>query len=157
METLTVEKTNAIKAFEQADESGKQMLKTLFPNLVPGKITDRIKTFEDALALYSASENTRMFLNYNSVDGDLLAAQAHLKMTIIAQALNEGWTPNWNDEDEYKYYPWFYLDSPGFQLFNVYSYYTSSNVGSRLCFKSEELAQYAANQFKNIYEQLFTL
>jgi hypothetical protein len=47
METLTVEKTNAIKAFEQADESGKQMLKTLFPNLVPGKITDRINSFEN--------------------------------------------------------------------------------------------------------------
>jgi hypothetical protein len=39
-----------------------------------------------------------------------------------------------------------------------YAYaYTASAVGSRLVFKSEELAKYAANQFLEIYKQLFTI
>ena len=31
------------------------------------------------------------------------------KLFIIADALNEGWKPDWND-DNLKYYPWFDLE-----------------------------------------------
>jgi hypothetical protein len=42
---------------------------------------------------------------------------AHYKLIIIAQALNDGWQPNWNDSNQGKYYPWFEIKadtkSPG--------------------------------------------
>ena len=84
----------------------------------------------------------------------MLASQAHLKIQIIAKALNEGWYPNWNDTNEYKYYPWFKA-SPGVGFsFSDYDFaLTRSTVGSRLCFKSRDLAEYAGKQFIDIYNQ----
>jgi hypothetical protein len=34
------------------------------------------------------------------------ALNAYAKLFIIAEALNEGWVPDWADSDQYKYYPW---------------------------------------------------
>jgi hypothetical protein len=78
---------------------------------------------------------------------------AHFKLVIIAQVLNDGWEPNWDDYDEYKYYPWFYMNSDhGFGLGGVSCDLSYSCVGSRLCFKTEALAKYAATQFKSLYK-----
>ena len=35
------------------------------------------------------------------------AITAHYKLVTIAEALNEGWTPDWSNHREYKYLPWF--------------------------------------------------
>lgn len=85
------------------------------------------------------------------------------KLFIIADALNEGWQPDWNNDDEYKYYPWFDLeknedDNPsGFRLCNVLYDYANSLVSSRLCFKSRDLAHYAGTQFVDLYRDLMVL
>jgi len=65
---------------------------------------DRIKTFEDACAeleLYP-EEVLAGFMKTASTD-----EIAYRKLRIIAEALNEGWKPDWSNSDEYKYYPWF--------------------------------------------------
>ncbi len=50
METLQVTRENAVKAFNAADKKGKELLTHLFgKEIIPGKIQDRIKTFEDAV------------------------------------------------------------------------------------------------------------
>ena len=83
---------------------------------------------------------------------------AHFKLMVIAEALNDGWKPNWKDSSEWKYYPWFEIQSAsGFRLDTVDYNCTDSIVGSRLCFKSRELAEYAAKQFEDLYKQFFTL
>jgi hypothetical protein len=83
---------------------------------------------------------------------------AHYKLVIIAQALNEGWKPNWSDYNEYKYYPWFNMRSgSGLSYFDYVYWVTLTLVGSRLCFKSRELAEYAGKNFKKLYEQYFLL
>jgi len=33
------------------------------------------------------------------------------KLFIIYKAINNGWTPNWNDSSEWKYYPWFWVEA----------------------------------------------
>ena len=105
---------------------------------------------------------------------------AYLKLRIITTALNEGWTPQFT-KDERRWYAWYDLldkeDLDGMteeekkerrvvgrasnnaHAFGglVYSYavYASTSsgasYGSRLAFKSEELAEYAGKQFIEIY------
>ena len=92
------------------------------------------------------------------------AIVAHYKLVIIAEALNEGWEPNWNDYNEYKYYPWWdmetYGDAPagsGFS-FNVIDYaITGTNLGSRLVYKTPDLATFAAKQFIDLYRDLYKI
>jgi hypothetical protein len=86
------------------------------------------------------------------------AIKAHYMLIIIAQALNEGWQPNWNDHNQYKYYPWFWMGDNGASPGVGFSYDgcggdgTHSSVGSRLCYKSRELAKYAGTQFEALYK-----
>lgn len=103
---------------------------------------------------------------------------AYLKLRIICAALNEGWEPTFANE-EYRWYPWFVvytkeeLDRMSEEKLRrvvgrsyssanaygglVYAYahnvssISYSNFGSRLAFKSEELADYAGKQFIEIY------
>jgi hypothetical protein len=88
------------------------------------------------------------------------------KLTIIVEALNEGWKPNWNDSNEAKYSTWFEIKADkkrpsGFGFSGTYydSWYTNSHTdcGSRLCFKSSELALYAGKQFASEYKDLFLI
>lgn len=115
------------------------------------KITDRVKSFEDACAVLGI--DGRQVYHSGIDDADDIA---YKKLKIIIAALNEGWKPDWNNDNEYKYYPWFYLNSPGFRFNDAYYFCTTSGVGSRLCLKSRELAEYAAKQFETIYKDLFT-
>ena len=99
---------------------------------------------------------------------------AYLKLRIIVAALNEGWEPKFT-EDEYRYFPWFYfytkeeydklddeekgrcvLRSGGssfsfggfvFCVADGDASYSSANHGSRLAFRTRELAAYAGRQF----------
>lgn len=105
---------------------------------------------------------------------------AFLKLRIITAALNEGWEPKFT-EDEWRYYPYYILytkeeynnlrqeDKDKCVLFGgdahigaiaglVYAASlsapsgTSAYFGSRLCYKSSELAKYAGKQFFEIYK-----
>lgn len=92
------------------------------------------------------------------------ALLAHYQLIIICEALNEGWKPNWNDSSQTKYTAWFEIKADekhpsgfGFSI-TTYDYWlTSTYVGSRLCFKSSELALYAGKQFEKLFIDYFLL
>lgn len=80
-------------------------------------VTERIKTFEDACNELGADHP--MVSVYDALvtraNGEQSLAEwmgkdvvAFLKLRIITEALNEGWHPKFT-EDEYRYYPWFYI------------------------------------------------
>lgn len=99
---------------------------------------------------------------------------AYLKLRIIVAALNEGWEPKFT-EDEYRYFPWFYFytkeeydklydeekgrcvlrsgsNTSSYSGFvycnaNVDASSSSASDGSRLAFRTRELAAYAGRQF----------
>ena len=107
---------------------------------------------------------------------------AYARLVIIAEALNEGWKPKF-DGDECRYYPWFYIYTKkeyeeldedekkdcrvvGRSNGNAYagggvvyasaSYASSVSVadyGSRLAFKTRELAEDCGKQFIDIWEK----
>jgi hypothetical protein len=151
MQTLQIDKNNARKLYPTAAPEFKTMLEDSFgKDFFSQKITDRIKTFEDACEILGLDPNHNY---YRIGPADEIA---YTKLKVIIQALNEGWTPNWNDSNERKWRPWFYLNAPGFRLYGVYCNITYSAVGSRLCLRSEELAEYAAKQFLDLYKDFFT-
>ena len=74
----------------------------------PQDITERIKTFEDACEELG-DEHPLVKEYWSVVNINLDITQdliSYLKLRIIITALNEGWTPAF-DEDECRYYPWF--------------------------------------------------
>ena len=118
-------------------------------------VMERITCFEDALAETGAvSPNMQILLDYNGIEEDLLAAQALVKLTIIAMVLNEGWKPNWSNQNESKFYPWFRYEDRSF-VFDIvtdFYYYANTGGGSRLCFKTSALAEYAGRTFIDLYK-----
>ena len=83
---------------------------------------------------------------------------AYYKLIIIAEALNEGWVPDWENRAEYKYFPWLSFSSGSGFRYDVYVVWsTYAGVGSRLCFKSALLAEYAAKQFVEEYNDYIML
>ena len=150
-------------------------------------VTERIKTFEDACN--ELGEDHPMVSVYDALvtraNGEQSLAEwmgkdvvAFLKLRIITEALNEGWHPKFT-EDEYRYYPWFYIYNKeeydnfseeekrrcvGRALFSAYAYgglvyasasyassYSGSDVGARLAFSNRDLAEYAGRQFIDIW------
>lgn len=139
-------------------------------------VRKRIKTFEDACREIGidaeAWNRDKISLG---LEPDVLA---FLKLRIIVKALNEGWKPQFT-EDECRYYPWFILYTreeynkldeeeksrvvyrSGFGAYALggvsyaHAVYDSSfafaSIGVRLAFKTSELAAYCGRQFLDIW------
>jgi hypothetical protein len=72
-------------------------------------ITERIKSFEDALK--ELGESDELVIEYHKIKNiveDDLKLLSFIKLRIIVKALNEGWYPRFL-ENEYKFYPVFKL------------------------------------------------
>jgi hypothetical protein len=120
----------------------------------------KIKTFEAACKALKLDPNKVLPKVSSMPKKHQAALLAHAKLVIIAQALNEGWEPNWSNRDEYKYFPYFVVKATdktpsgsGLSFDDCDRWHSSSNVGSRLCFKSYELAEYAGKTFIKLYEE----
>lgn len=162
METLQITKQNASAAYNAADANTKKVLEVLLgkENILPQKITDRVKTFDDVLLVTGENKlsNLATLFAYNGKDETMLAAQAAAKLTLIAKALNEGWEPDWTNSSQYKWYPWFNMESgSGLSFCDADNWCSDTSVGSRLCYKSKELAEYAGKHFIDIYTQFFII
>lgn len=153
-ETLEIKKDDALKAHENATSKGKELLENLLgKKTFLKKPMDRIKTIEDIL-----EDNG---LTSEEVDKMFEKAPEHLKYQFIAEllckSLNEGWVPDWENNKWDKYFPWFVMGSSGFRYYDYGRWYTDSRVGSRLCFKSRELAKYAGQQFEDLYKKFMII
>ncbi|HEY5591553.1 MAG TPA: hypothetical protein VIK55_11110 [Paludibacter sp.] len=75
---------------------------------------------------------------------------------IITKALVGDWKADWTDSNQYKYYPWFRMSSGGFVFVNTDCENSLAIAGytSRLCFPTEEMAEYAGKQFTEVYSQI---
>ncbi|MCH7678507.1 response regulator, partial [candidate division KSB1 bacterium] len=121
----------------------KELLEKLFgKQTFIENITERIKTFEDACKVLKIKPDLPDVSAMPKKHQKALIA--HYKLVIIAEALNEGWEPDWSDYNEYKHYPWFEYSKAGSGFSFVSSYWTDTftrTSGSRLCFKTKALAE----------------
>ena len=118
-----------------------------------GPITERVKTYEDACKElgrqpYNEDQLMKLGLTKNDI--------AYQKMVVIVEALNEGWKPDWNDANERKCFPWFWMSPSSFAyLGSGYAYgIARAGSGSRLALKSEELADYCGRQFLQLWKEI---
>ena len=158
METLQIDKANALKAHEEANPKGKSLLENLFGKKVFLKdVKDRIKNFDDVLAENEISRED-FETSCEGLEPDEIA---YRMAKLVCLAFNEGWLPDWTNSNEYKYTPYFRMGSSsgvGFSYHDFGLWYALSDVGSRLCFKSSDLAKHAGQLFEQeIYKPLFTI
>lgn len=171
---------------EEARKALKDSLGEQFSTILP--ITERVKTFEDAIGelgnehpLVKVYQSIKYGYCSEIVSKDLLA---YTKLSIICEALNEGWHPQFT-LDEYRWYPYYELltnkeieemtEEEKCRVVGRAGYYASASgglvssgavsvssysvtiYGSRLAFKNEELAEYAGKTFIDIYKDFVML
>ena len=176
---LFAEKLSALVTECGGNIGSKEKEVDLFDTSIP--IWDRIKTVEDAIAY------TGMTLPDNIAELPL-DVQAMMKLRIVCAAYNELKKDELDQfplftEDEYRYYPWFWLYTQeeidkmdeeersrvlgrshgsanahagvAYSGTNVASTYSSTNDGGRLCFKTRELAMECGKRFAKLWGQFF--
>jgi hypothetical protein len=112
-----------------------------------------IKTFMDACKKLNISPIDDLNLLKNlSINNKSIIAQ--YKLSIIYEAINNGWVPDFTNSNQYKYYPYFKVLSSGLDYsYSFYVYdYTYTTVGVRLCTDTAAKAEYIGKQFKDFYE-----
>lgn len=117
-----------------------------------------VKTFEEACQVEGIEPDSVLPYKIPG-SADQESINAYAKLIVIIRVLNDGWLPDWNSFDQYKYYPWFETDDSGFGLsyYDCDLWYTSTNAGSRLCFSNRDLAKYAGKQFIDIYTKFMLI
>ncbi len=191
---MEIKKENIVNAYAKGDNSVKEMLRTMFPDIEfetaqaadKRPVTERVKTFEDACR--ELGDEHPFVKEWNSIyqgcedwskDNDIADVIAYHKLRIITAALNEGWQPKFTD-DEWRWYPWFYLyaedelaekddkwkqshiviatgdydtEYAGFACASSDCAPSNSaaGIGSRLCYKSQALADYSGRQFSDLW------
>ena len=181
---MEIKKENAIAAYNAADENTKKALLLLLPELEEAvklkDITERVKTFEDAVEILG-EEHPFVCAYYciEDIDECNNDIAAFLKLRIVCAALNEGWEPQFTEGEE-RWFPWFTLwteeelseksdewkadrhlistgdysgDYAGLAYADSFnsSSDTPASIGFRLCLKSEALATYCGKQFIELW------
>lgn len=183
---MEFKKENVIAAYNAASEELKKSFRLMFPEVdfeaetsqVDNRpITERVKTFEDACKVANV-DIEKFNTEATGWEADIVA---YMKLRVIAAALNEGWEPQFT-EDEERWHPWFTLWTEeeladkseewkkehalwlcgGFSLNGsscglAYAYsdfawsLSHASDSARLAVKSEELATYFGKQFISIW------
>jgi hypothetical protein len=80
-------------------------------------------------------------------------------LILIVKALNGNWQPDWSNSNEYKYFPYFTY-ALVFHFSTAYYHYLGTrayaNLGSCLCFKNKQIAEYAGKIFLEQYKKLMS-
>jgi hypothetical protein len=121
----------------------------------PKDVTERIETVDDVL-----TDNGWTRERFDEWSSEMTEDEkAYVILKFLSKSLNEGWTPDWDNSNERKYYAWFCLDggASGFRFDSYDCWDSGSSVGSRFCFKSSALAEYAGNQFIDVYRKFMVI
>ena len=121
-----------------------------------GKETCVVEVKSTYKPLIDSYEAAKIYLGEDAKDHQkaLLALE---KLIVIAEAWNkqDGFVPDFSNDDQYKYYPWFKYDhhTTGFAYTNTFhtTSFAHAIVGSRLCFKTEERAKQFGEQFIDLW------
>lgn len=131
MKTLQIKESKARSIYKTASSELKIMLEDIFgKEFFSREVAERIKTYEDACAELDIAPIDESVLLSNGFTKDEIA---YRKIKTITEALNEGWKPNWNNEKQKKWVPYFYPNSSSGFVFDGTDYdYSNTNAGNRL-------------------------
>lgn len=116
----------------------------------------KIASYEDACRVLNIQPINEEVFNIFPKE-DQRSMLAYHKLTVITRALNNGWKPNWDDQNEWKYYPLFRYVNAGLSCAYTFNAATNTTayIGSRLCFPTSALAKYAAEHFADLYRDYY--
>ena len=153
--TLELTGKQARDLYKNSSSEWKEVLENNFgKDFFSQSVMDRIKTYEDACVELGEDPMNEENLRSLGFSKDEIV---YRKLKTIVRALNEGWVAKVYASDEARYYPYFCQnESPsGFAFFASYCDPSVACVGSgsRLCFKTRELSNYAGEQFLELWRE----
>lgn len=121
----------------------------------------QIKTFEEACALQGL-DPVKVLPDVSAMpEKDRAAITAYAKLCIIQRSLNGEWTPDWSNQNQRKYYPWYWVEKKeggpsgfGLSYFGCACDVTRTGLGSRLFYRDAATAEYAFDTFTELYENM---
>jgi len=156
--TPTVQHDNLEKAEKEAKRLAEKYGKKAFvlgstSFIIPENINVKVDSFEDALEFLGRENNACMC---GIPDKHVKALNAMYKLITIAEAWNkaDNLVPDYDNHDQYKWFPWFQKrGTAGFVCADTN--YTAScaaaYLGSRLCFSTSERATQFGKQFIDLW------
>ena len=91
----------------------------------------KITSYEDACKVLNIQPiNEEVFNAFPKEDQRSMLA--YHKLTVITRALNNGWKPNWDDQNEWKYYPLFRYVNAGLSYASTLAAASDDECESRL-------------------------
>lgn len=154
MKTLQISEEKALELYKDGSDELKAILEESFGKDFFGrKVTDRIKTYEDACAEMGIQPvDESLFIRLGLTKHDI----AYLKLVTIISALNEGWVSDISKKTESRWHPYFShnvsLNSFVFRG-SFGPAYSLPGGGFRFCLKSEELSDYCGQQFLDLWKE----
>ena len=152
MNTFDLNKAGIIQAYTEGTSQQKKVLITLFGNEIIGNIIHRVKTVDDAFSIKGISRDSIILVS------DTPDEIAYKEMKVVCEVLNEGWKPNFDNGNEKKWEPYFNM-AGGFAFVGSFCVCSGAGtfLGSRLCYFSKEISDYAGVQFLSEYRKLLKL
>ena len=149
---LTVDEKEIRELYKKGSHDLKILLEDKFGKEFFETIQDRVKTYEDAC--FELGIDPTKLPNFKEINDQVrVSVIAYYKLTIIARALNEGWTPNFKDSGQISYIPAFEINENNTGIFfyfvNMINIYDINSA--HLCCKTKELAEYLGRQFIDIW------
>ena len=133
---LKVQKANALLAFQKAGKEARQVLCDIF-----GRDTFEPFKYEDL----------------DEIEQKVVAAYSRLRAK--AKEKRGSWTPDFTNSNQSKYFPWFkFKVGVGFVVDGTHTTWTGTgtDVGSRLCFPTSEMAIEFAKENSEDYNTILS-
>lgn len=149
---LNISKEKAKRLFPVSEDWFKQELIAEFgEGFFKQEDWEKIKSYEDALAARPLDDEDKIF------ETDTPDVIAYKKIKHCVKAINGTWKADYLNSNQAKWFPWFKVLPSGLGFAGSYSYYdlTSSRVGSRLCYESDEKATHAGIYLIDLYSKFF--
>lgn len=156
MKTLQLSEQKARELYRSGSKELKTVLEEFFgKDFFSQDVTERVKTYLDAChELGREPLDEKKLLELGLTEHDI----AYQKLLLIIEALNEGWKADVCDANVRRWYPWFEPNgSPSSVAFDgsiCVDAAAGAGCGSRLCYKTRELAAYSAKQFIDIWKDI---
>ncbi len=158
-DTIEITRKNAAKAFQDADNKGKKLLRDLLGEKnIYENIMERVQSYQDACEVHGCEPVQIKVTGGGLDDGDIDSLNAIAELFLIYKVMNEGKKPTWGNSTPPKHYPYFDLSSGvGLSFGGCGDGSSVSSVGSRLCIVNDsKKATYIGKQFTSIFKRLMT-
>jgi hypothetical protein len=142
-----------LKGYKAANDDQKKLITKYFKIEENINILQKVKNFSDILKI--SGKTLKTLLPYqNPKNPTEIKTNAFIKIKLIEEVLNQGWIPNWENNYEYKYYPYFILKNKNWTPDSVYFFEVCS--GAVGFYQNKEISDFVGKTFLKEYIEFLT-